>query len=34
MREFTYLEATVCKEGGGMKDLKTDSQNRGAHLSD
>lgn len=31
--EFTYLEAKVCKEGGGMKDLKKRlSKARGAFI--
>lgn len=32
--EFSYLEATVCKEGGSMNDLKnTLSKSRGAFVA-
>ena len=33
VEEFTYLGATVCKEGGGMKDLKNRlSEARGSFI--
>ena len=34
IEEFNYLGATICKDGGGMKDLKNRIPRQDAHLLD